>query len=257
MRDEPQSERPPDEAWWERELHRNEKVIDKYMEVLGDDPDWDKWSNPDDLYNKVHFGIEPPEKPEEQDEPPDPADVKFEPLLENLALPADGPLDDPNLLSAINEACETLSHDASVDEADQSDADQDDESDSLEDKPPDNEGYPEIARLARAFASRVLKVENLPELDEVFFLSAGRVGANMAGGHGLGYDEHALCGNIVKCRWALADCEFCREMLEQHLSRTRRYEYAELLEQCRTLSDAIKERIARLRARVWWQQDGK
>ncbi|HMJ92291.1 MAG TPA: hypothetical protein VK530_20890, partial [Candidatus Acidoferrum sp.] len=54
------SERPPDEMWWERELHRNEKLMDKYMAVLGDNPDWDKWQNPEDLYNKVHFDIDPP-----------------------------------------------------------------------------------------------------------------------------------------------------------------------------------------------------
>ena len=29
--------------------------------VLGDDPDWEKWSDPRDLYNKVHYGIEPGE----------------------------------------------------------------------------------------------------------------------------------------------------------------------------------------------------
>src|SRR4026207_2428907 len=63
MAEEPfDSERPHDEKWWERELHRNEKLMDKYMAVLGDNPDWDKWKNPDDLYNKVHFDIDPPER---------------------------------------------------------------------------------------------------------------------------------------------------------------------------------------------------
>src|SRR5204862_7340898 len=69
MAEEPfDSERPADEAWWERELHRNEKLMDKYMAVLGDNPDWDKWKNPDDLYNKVHFNIDPPERSEKDDE---------------------------------------------------------------------------------------------------------------------------------------------------------------------------------------------
>src|SRR5678815_4939746 len=69
MAEEPfDSERPPDEAWWERELHRNEKLMDKYMAVLGDNPDWDKWKNPEDLYNKVHFNIDPPERAEEDEE---------------------------------------------------------------------------------------------------------------------------------------------------------------------------------------------
>src|SRR5689334_25378991 len=62
MSEEFDSERPHDETWWERELHRNEKLMDKYMAVLGDNPDWDKWENPEDLYNKVHFNIDPPER---------------------------------------------------------------------------------------------------------------------------------------------------------------------------------------------------
>src|ERR1051325_10270220 len=72
MAEEPfDSERPHDEVWWERELHRNEKLMDKYMAVLGDNPDWDKWKNPEDLYNKVHFNIDPPERTEEEEEEPD------------------------------------------------------------------------------------------------------------------------------------------------------------------------------------------
>src|SRR5438045_8097397 len=69
MAEEPfDAERPHDEAWWVRELHRNEKLMDKYMAVLGDNPDWDKWKNPDDLYNKVHFNIDPPERSAEEEE---------------------------------------------------------------------------------------------------------------------------------------------------------------------------------------------
>ena len=69
MAEEPlDDERPHDEAWWVSELHRNEKLMDKYMAVLGDNPDWDKWKNPDDLYNKVHFDIDPPERTEDDEE---------------------------------------------------------------------------------------------------------------------------------------------------------------------------------------------
>ena len=57
--------------------------------------------------------------------------------------------------------------------------------------------------------------KNVPGNAELLYLSAGKIGANLAGGHGLGYDDEFICGNIVKCRWALSDCEFCREMLEQ------------------------------------------
>src|ERR1700733_10263172 len=64
-----ESERPPDEAWWERELNRNEKLMDKYMAAFGDDPD--KFKHPRDLYNKVHFDIDPPERPEKNEPMPE------------------------------------------------------------------------------------------------------------------------------------------------------------------------------------------
>jgi hypothetical protein len=109
-----------------------------------------------------------------------------------------------------------------------------------------------IAKLGLKFAVRVLKVEDIPEDAEVLYLSAGKVGANLAGGHGLGYDEESICGNIVKCRWALADCEFCREMLGHLYERTGQAEFEEMNRDARELSAAITDRIARLRKRVWW-----
>ena len=82
--------------------------------------------------------------------------------------------------------------------------------------------------------------------------SSSHSGAYLAGGHGLGYDDEFICGNIVKCRWALSDCEFCREMLEQLHQQTGEAEYARLVEDSRKLADAVRDRIARLRKRVWW-----
>lgn len=122
----------------------------------------------------------------------------------------------------------------------------------LEDSPPDNEGYAEIARLARRFAVAVGGLDPPGQIPEILALSAPKIGANLAGGHGLGYDEETICGNIVKCRWALADCEFCREMLEHLVQRGGGDDYRSLVEQSRQLSAQIRERIARLRARVWW-----
>lgn len=233
-------ERPPDEAWWERELNRNEKLIDKYMAVLGDDPDWDKWQDPDDLYNKVHFNIDPPE-PSSKEKPVEPDDAA-PPELEKKAdevldeeEQSDANLDEAAFIDAMNAACEL-----------------NDEDDEFDHEPPNNEDYPTIAKKARKFAVSVLRFEDIPEEDEVVYLSAGKVGANLAGGNGLGYDDDSICGNIVKCRWALADCEFCREMLGHLHERTGRTEFAELHLQAQELSAAIQERIARLRARVWW-----
>ncbi|MEW6156544.1 MAG: hypothetical protein AB1813_03890 [Verrucomicrobiota bacterium] len=215
----------PDEKWWERELFQNQKLMDKYMAVLGDHPDWEKWQFADDLHDRVRSGTEPAETPEN-----DPFEFETDHSLDGEV-----PL-------------ELESNSAETGEAS---ADADEEMEAFENNPAENEGYPEISQQARDFAVRVMKLED-PTLETVFYLSAGRICANLAGGHGLGYDEETICGNIVKCRWALSDCEFCREMLEHLFHRTNHTEYAALLQDCRALSSAIKERIERLRARVWW-----
>lgn len=218
------SDRPPDEVWWERELHRNEKLMDKYMAVLGDNPDWDKWQTPEDLYNKVHLNLEPPE----------PSEVKSEGEAEVVETEEEGW---PKSGSIPNEAVEA------DDEDDWADADE---------NPTINEDYPAASRQAREFASHVFALENPPGNADLLFLSAGKIGANLAGGHGLGYDEDSICGNIVKCRWALSDCEFCREMLEGLRQKTGDAIYAPLVEESRRLAALLRDRVARLRLRVWW-----
>jgi hypothetical protein len=233
MAEEPfESERPPDEAWWERELHRNEKLMDKYMAVLGDNPDWDKWKNPEDLYNKVHFNIDPPAR--EGDEAEEEFEIDEPEENSNLASDAE----DEDWIREANEAAQ-----AAVDDPNWEDPDED---------PEVNEDYATTAKIAREFACRVFDLEKPPGNAELLYLSAGKVGANLAGGHGLGYDEDSICGNIVKCRWALSDCEFCREMLEQFHEHSGDSKYAALAEESRRLGDLIRERIARLRKRVWW-----
>jgi hypothetical protein len=233
MPDEPEdSERPRDEAWWESELHRNEKLMDKYMAVLGDNPDWDKWENPDDLYNKVHFNIDPPghgAEAAEESNTEEEDNAKDEPKRF---------IDDDQFLKEMNEAAESALNDP-----DWEDPDED---------PEVNLDYESISARARKFACRVFDLEKMPGNAELLFLSAGKVGANLAGGHGLGYEEDTLCGNIVKCRWALSDCEFCREMLEQLHQKTGERVYAGLVEESRELAETLRERIARLRQRVWW-----
>ncbi|HTD66250.1 MAG TPA: hypothetical protein VK846_06945 [Candidatus Limnocylindria bacterium] len=233
MAEEPfDAERPHDETWWERELHRNEKLMDKYMAVLGDNPDWAKWQNPEDLYNKVHFNIDPPERADDEES-------EFEAEMESIAAESEkvaGDNDEPEF-----ELGEDL--DESVQDSDEEDPDED---------PGVNEDYEIVAKQAREFACHVFDLEKVPGNAELLYLSAGKVGANLAGGHGLGYDEEFICGNIVKCRWALSDCEFCREMLEQLHQRTGETSYAGLAAESRHLAEAVRDRIARLRKRVWW-----
>ncbi len=220
------SDRPPDERWWERELHRNEKLMDKYMAVLGDDPDWDKWADPDDLYNKVHFDIDPPER-------------------------AAGDMEEPDGSEARSAG------DAGVKPTAESDLDADGTGEGSDVEDPDedpevNGNFSAIATQARRFALDVFDLKNLPGDLELLYLSAGKVGANLVGGHGLGYDDETICGNIVKCRWALSDCEFCREMFEQLKARASDPRLDRLLDDSRRLAEALRERITFLRQRVWW-----
>jgi len=243
----PERERPHDEVWWERELNRNEKLMDKYMAAFGEDPD--KFKHPRDLYNKVHFGIEPPEYPDEEGDADAEAQAESEPAEAEVS-DAEKKLDQ---IFDDAEKAESAGDDAAVSEAlDAAFKMGDDYDDPTDNDPPDNEDYPAIAKLALKFAVKVMRVENIPEEAEVLYLSAGKVGSNLAGGHGLGYEDDSICGNIVKCRWALADCEFCREMLGHLHQRTGNVRFEEMRRDAQELSGAIRDRITRLRKRVWW-----
>jgi len=257
-----ESPTPPNETWWERELHRNEKLMDRYMKVFEDEGEeaFEKYDTPDKLYNKVHYGVEPgePLPPDalarESQRDPDFEDWKEEVL--NAAAEAAEEVEDK--LDPDEDAAEAAA-DAEDDEEEETEpaAEGDAEAD-WEDTAEgarfeaEEAGYKPIAQQAREFAVKVLRLSARPEIEEVLMLSAGKIGANLAGGHGLGYEEDTLCGNIVKCRWALADCEFCREILEQMARRTGDPVLAALVAESKELSAAIRERVAALRSKVWW-----
>jgi hypothetical protein len=217
---------PPDEVWWTRELHRNEKLLDKFMAVLGDNPDWEKLAGAGDA-----------------NEP-----VTADTILSDDAAEMEGGLstDEQDAALSPEDSDEWLQDQVDVDEKDDSD-----EADADED-PEVNADFPTISRMAREFACAVFDLDDPPGNAELLYLSAGKIGANLAGGHGLGYDEEFICGNIVKCRWALSDCEFCREMLEQLHEKTGEDVYARLADDSRRIAEVIRERISRLRQRVWW-----
>ena len=252
-----QPEPPHDEAWWERNLLQNEKLIDKYMDVLGDDPDWEKWSDPRDLYNKVHFGIEPgePLPPGVEDDDWDEDELASLDMEDFDGLDEEDDFGD-EVFSAEN-ADDEPTHATEAGDVDPFDVDDIDEArdliiggEHLTDE--DLAEYRQLYRLALDFSVRMIKLENLPEESVGVCLAAGKIGANLAGGHGLGYEEDTLCGNIVKCRWALAECEFVLDTLEFLKSRRRHPVFAELLEEARQLHNLIVDRIAKLRKRVWW-----
>lgn len=210
----PESNHPPDEKWWERELFRDQKVTEQYIGSLGENLQ----------------------------------ETEGEELAEELSLWEDEPLDElleqeiAELEAAAMEDAASLSTDfGNSEEEEVEEATEQDEHD-----------YKCVAGMARDFAVTAFQLEDFPMESDVFMLSAGKIGANLAGGHGLGYSEESICGNIVKCKWALADCEFCRELLEHVVFRKGHPEFQGLLGQCMELSQAIRERIGRLRQRVWW-----
>lgn len=209
---------PPDEAWWSRELHRSEKLMDKFMSVLGLPPDWDR------------------------------LEAEVDSLFDEAS--AERRADD----ESVNEPdqTDTLTLDDAPDDTDEATPPPGDDTPDPDEDPELNVNYPAIALMAREFACGVFELDDAPDQAELLFLSAGKVGANLAGGHGLGYDDEFICGNIVKCRWALSDCEFCREMLELWHQRTGDEAYATLAAESRRMADAIRERIAALQQRVWW-----
>ena len=211
------------EAWWERELHRNEKLMDRYLVVLADNPDLARLQQPDGGRGANQPGTH---DPTDDGMPPGSDAIDGENTQEAM-------LESPIIEEMGGELADDIEN-------------------GMEDCPPDNAGYAEVARLARRFAVALGSLEPRDEIPEILSLSAPKIGANLAGGHGLGYDEETLCGNIVKCRWALADCEFCREMLEQLAQKSGCVTYRSLAAQSGRLSGHIRERIVWLLARVWW-----
>src|SRR5262245_28686015 len=143
------SARPPDEAWWTRELHRNEKLMDKYMAVLGDNPDWDKW-------HEARGGEGP-------DSGLGVASVDTD---EQGALEADD--DEAELMENLDEGTDVANGSGTADETDP------------DEDPEVNADYPAISRMAREFACTVFNLEDPPCNAELLFLSAGKVGANLA-----------------------------------------------------------------------------
>jgi hypothetical protein len=255
-----------DENWWEKNLLQNEKLIDKYMDVLGDDPDWEKWTDPRDLYNKVHYGIEPgdPLPPGVEDEDWD-EDELASLDLEDLGDLDDDDDDDDDESWTTDAGSHDDEHPADVDsthtlamsDVDPFAADDDDEprdlilgGENLTDE--ELAEYRQLYRKAMDFGIAVMQLDHLPEESINICVAAGKIGANLAGGHGLGYDEDTICGNIVKCRWALAECEFVIETLDFLAARARRSEFATLLPRAKQLHDMIAKRITKLRGHVWW-----
>lgn len=131
------------------------------------------------------------------------------------------------------------------------------------------ESHDELERLAvyaqsRGWAMKVWKaLEKQPaqegsEWEELLREAIGgsmRVGAKIAGGHGMGYDDEALCGNIVCCRRALEAAEESLRALEELTTAgpIPAETLDPLIHEGRQIQSLVEERIAELRSQVWWE----
>ena len=204
------------EAEWEQFMLENERLTDRYRKVWEDNPGKD-WKDPLDLYYKVHYDLDAPEEPKE-----DPGD---EPAP---AEPAPGVEPEEPVI---------------------------DEKGDFRDIP--------VYQLAYAFANAVLDYLKRFEHEqrgqnpvrEQFCLHTLRIAADIAGGHGLGYQEDTLCGNIVKNRWALGHAREAQRLLKLLTDREGADSTSEALRaQLPPIMKTLEERITELRAKVWWDK---
>ena len=78
--------------------------------------------------------------------------------------------------------------------------------------------------------------------------TAALVPAQLAGGHGIGYDDDCICGNIANCKRALINAERCgRSLADLNLPDP---DTADLADRAERVCTAITARIEELRARA-------
>ena len=99
------------------------------------------------------------------------------------------------------------------------------------------------------------KAKDVPEDIGEAFIQIKIAKAKIAGGHGMGYDDDAIGGNVVNCKRALAAAHECEVAMKSivELELIPAKAGGALLKDLVELQKAIEKRIAELRARMWWQ----
>jgi hypothetical protein len=202
------------EAEWERFMLDNERLMDRYQRVWEEHPK-KSWKDPLDLYYKVHYDLDAPEESEKEGGET-PASTEPAPGDESQEAVSDGQ-DDVHGIPAYQSAYA-------------------------------------FATMALDYVRQDGSEPGGPHpLREQLCLHALRIAADIAGGHGLGYEEDTLCGNIVKNRWALGHAKEAQRLLRLLAEREGSTPTSEaLLSQLPPLINALEERIVELRAKVWW-----
>ena len=96
----------------------------------------------------------------------------------------------------------------------------------------------------RAFTHAIVKADGPDDAVN----AAMKASAHVAGAHGIGYHDDSLCGNIVKLRWADDQLRVAGLFLDGHPAEPSLRPMGE------ALRARLQERIARFRARAWWQR---
>lgn len=92
------------------------------------------------------------------------------------------------------------------------------------------------------------------DLREALF-AAQMVPAQIAGGHGIGYERDALCGNIANCKRAMQNMQNCLAHLQRVVERSiiDANEAKAMLAEAEEVNIILSGWIEELRARVWWR----
>ena len=213
------------EEQWEEQLLENERLKDKYIEVFDEDPERE-WDDPTDLYLKVHYGIDLGKDFQEK----------------------------------IRDKEEALDEDVSEQEEDlEEDLDEEAvelEEDNLHEEMEQIKAYQMAFQFylnVHGFVKARDAEQNDDELIQSLCFSAFRTPADIAGGHGLGYEEDTLCGNIVKNKWAHFHVEESLQILNSILERDgESEELKKLICEAKSLRLELEKRIKELRDQVWW-----
>src|SRR6266851_10157054 len=179
MSRQPPDDRPMNEEEWERQFRESDVRSAKFgelLETLIDHPDCDEI-----IEREMGWVREVPE-PLGDEEP-----ASFDPAAdpEDEAEIADAPSDDPES-----------------------------ELDELEQMPAYARAYQFGLRVHNTLKPFCIPDQEDQDEDLIAALSAGfTIAAKLAGAHGMGYDDEALCGNIVCCKRSKAAAEQCLEGL--------------------------------------------
>ena len=203
------------EAQWEQSMLENEKLMDRYEQVCKENPDR-RWDDPLDLYHKVHYDLDFGE--ENGPQPP----VAQEPTEAGQVFEPEEPIEDAELDDFRQIPAYKIAYEFSLSILDY------------------------MKQCGKEKSDQDLLRDELCR-------HALRIAADIAGGHGLGYDEETLCGNIVKNRWALSHARETQRLLQVLIEHDGPdVGLTALLAQTNPIIQALEERIVQLRAKVWW-----